>query len=76
MVRILTRQSDRFGTVDAHYTPEPPICTKTTVRLGSGIASGGSLAEAHQRPLSFLGGVRGPSAPGHAPGAASGKRGS
>ena len=27
--------------MDAHYTPEPPICTKTTLRLGQGIASGG-----------------------------------
>ena len=26
---------------DPHYTPEPPICTKTTLRLGRGIASGG-----------------------------------
>ena len=26
---------------DPHYTPEPPICTKTTLRLGQGIASGG-----------------------------------
>ena len=26
---------------DPHYTPGPPICTKTTLRLGRGIASGG-----------------------------------
>ena len=26
---------------DPHYTPEPPICTKTTLRVGRGIASGG-----------------------------------
>ena len=61
---------------DPHYTPAPPICTKTTLRLGRGIASGGPLAWQNQWPLSFLGGLRGLSAPGHAPGAACGKRGS
>ena len=47
-----------------------------TLRLGQGIASGGLLAWHRQRPLSFFRGLRGRSAPGHALGAACGKRGS
>ena len=30
-----------LAATDPHYTPEPPICTKATLRLGRGIASGG-----------------------------------
>ena len=56
-VLVVLSRSDpsvNYLQTDPHYTPEPPICNKTTLRLGRGIASGGLPASHRRRPLSFL----------------------